>query len=646
MPRPTGTPHAYRPGMDGVRAVAVLGVIAYHLGSERLPGGLLGVGVFFTLSGYLITSILVRTWAEHGSVRLPQFWLARARRLLPALVLVLAVTLAATAIVEPEAGAGRGWQALFALLYVANWGDILAGRDYFSATGELGPLDHLWSLAVEEQFYVLWPLLLLLLLRRTRGDRAASAAATVGLSAASFALLWMLAAPGFDNTRAYEGTDTRAGGLLLGAALALAWRGGIQAEPNARVPRWLDPVGFAGLAGILALMATMPDYTMALYRWGLLALTLATLAVVAAASQPGTLVARVLGVGPLRWVGERSYGIYLWHLPVIAFVPYDFLAHSPRLRMLLILAVTLGLSALSWTFVENPIRTRGFTAALTTGRLPAIAGTAAVLVGGTAALAVAPAIPSPEELPARAAAVLPERPPWWGLPVSVDPALWEAADAEPEPDPSLEGLTSCTSVLHIGDSTSLGMISETSLPDPADRLEAQYQRVGATEIRLDILGARSVVERYQDEPNAQDALQAALAEGFDGCVVIAMGINEAANVAVGGRTGIAERIDLMQALAGDRPTMWITVDTQRTSGPWAQAEMDKMNAALIEACRRYPRMRIYDWAAEAPVEWWGKDRIHFTPEGDRERARRIADALVNAFPAGGHDRYQCLVGSA
>lgn len=666
MPQPTGSAASYRPGLDGIRAVAVAGVVAYHLDAPWMPGGLLGVGVFFTLSGYLITSILLRTWERHGSMRLGSFWLARARRLLPALFLVLVAVLATTALVAPDALGDRAWQSLFAALYVANWGDIATGDSYFDATAGLGPLDHLWSLAIEEQFYLVWPLALWGLIVVTRARRRLLSGIALALAGASFTALALVATPGLDNTRAYEGTDTRAGALLVGAALALAWSGGVQAterttregeaKRSGRAPWQLDAAAGIGLAGVVALMAAMPDQTMALYQWGILALSLATAALVAGAAHPASLTAKALGIAPLRWLGERSYGIYLWHLPVMAFLPHDGLG-GPWVRAALGVAITVALAAVSWTLVEDPIRRNGFVAVFgarplhrvgdavpaVLRRLPVAGATAAMAGIGVVALSGATVL-APTPRPPLAAAVVDDKPgALFGLPVSeaLEAGLHALAAADDEP-----GMTSCTSVLHVGDSSSLGLISETSLPDPADRMPAQYQRVGVESPVMDILGARSVVERYKGEPNAQDAIIAALENGFEGCFVIAMGLNEAANVAVGGRTGIVERIDLIQALVGDSPTMWITVKTLRTSGPWANDNMLDMNQAMYDACRRYPQMRVYDWASEASDSWYGKDRIHFTAEGDRERAQRIANALAAAFPASGPQSYQCRVESA
>src|SRR5918911_3610406 len=239
------------PGLDGLRAIAVLAVIAYHLELGWAPGGLLGVGVFFTLSGYLITDLLLGQRDAVGHLRLRDFWLRRARRLLPALFLMLAVLVAwVTLLDRSQLPALRGDVAA-AALYVSNWWNIFHHASYFSRFGPPPPLDHLWSLAIEEQFYLIWPWLLWLGLRYTRG-RYWLAGLTLAAAALSATVMALLYQPGYDPTRVYEGTDTRAFGLLLGAALAMVWPSRNLRADNVTLWRRLslDGIGVVGLVVI------------------------------------------------------------------------------------------------------------------------------------------------------------------------------------------------------------------------------------------------------------------------------------------------------------------------------------------------------------------------------------------------------------
>ena len=190
-------------------------------------------------------------------------------------------------------------------------------------------------------------------------------------------------------------------------------------------------------------------------------------------------------------------------------------------------------------------------------------------------------------------------------------------------------------VAHIGDSLSVPLTSPAYLPDPADRLEAQYGNVGVSTVIADSTGGRSIVETVAGNPNAESGMYRLIREGYSGCWVLAMGTNDAANRAVGSNYGHRSRIDLLMAAAGADPVLWITVKTQRSTGPYADAEMQDWNAALLAACSRYPNLRIYDWAAETEDGWFQDDGIHFTSVGYAERARRTAAALAKAFPADG-----------
>src|SRR5580658_8636610 len=359
MPKPVNSGQRYMPGLDGLRALAVLAVIAYHEGFGWASGGLLGVGVFFTLSGFLITSLLIEQWAGRGRIKLGDFWLRRARRLLPALFVMLAVVTAWVTIAGRARLANLRGAVGAAAGYFSNWYYISRSQSYFSRFAPPQPLDHLWSLAVEEQFYVLWPILLMggLLLARRRGQAAPRwlIVPTAVLTAVSVFLMAHLYQPGLDPTRVYEGTDTRAFGLLIGAMLALAWPVGRAVKPSL-VGRWLiDAVGIAGLITIGVMIWRVGEYSPFAYRGGLVLLSFATVAVVAGTAVPGTMVGLALGCRPLRWIGARSYGIYLWHYPVIVLTTPPN-TKPDLVRATLQIGAAIGLAALSWRFIEEPIR--------------------------------------------------------------------------------------------------------------------------------------------------------------------------------------------------------------------------------------------------------------------------------------------------
>ena len=304
------------PGLDGVRALAVIAVIAFHEQLSVLPGGFLGVDVFFVLSGYLITDLLVAQWHQHGRLRLGNFWARRARRLLPALATMLVVVTAVTAIIEPSQLAALRPALLAAVTYSSNWWQALHHQSYFTQFGPPPPLQHLWSLAIEEQFYLVWPLLLIAVLSRCRSSRIRASAAWLcaALSALATVLIYL---PGADPSRVYYGTDTHSSALLIGSALALSWPLRRLRALTADKARVADGLGLAGLALLGWAMGHYRGDDRALYPAGLLIAALAAGAVVLAADSPG-LVSWMLGLPPLRWIGVRSYGIYLWHWPVIA----------------------------------------------------------------------------------------------------------------------------------------------------------------------------------------------------------------------------------------------------------------------------------------------------------------------------------------
>ncbi|MFZ2050359.1 MAG: acyltransferase family protein [Solirubrobacteraceae bacterium] len=656
MPEPIRRGQRYMPGLDGLRAIAVLAVLAYHLEFSWAGGGLLGVGVFFTLSGYLITDLLLAA-QQHGGIRLGQFWLGRARRLLPALFLMLAVVVGWVVLFGPAQPAQFREAVGAAALYVANWQLVFQHVSYFARFGPPSPLGHLWSLGVEEQFYILWPLLLIAGMRLVREHSSVSdarpptgarppvrprlAALTLLLAGASALEMALLYHPSLDPSRVYYGTDTRAFELLAGAALAMVWPSAtLRAEITPGARRVLDGVGLLGLLVILTMFWRTGEYSSFLYEGGFVLLSAACVLLLAALAHPASRIGVAMGVRPLRWIGERSYGIYLWHMPIIALTtPAD--AHGASLpRAMLQVAATFCVAALSWRFVEQPVRhgalgrlwRRMADAGWRPHALPrrswaAVAGVLALLVLVVVGMAgVGLQADTAGDLSAGQGTA------------SRVGAAGQGKDAglsEPQvpADPVAPQRSSCHAVIHIGDSTSEGLISHDYLPDPKQRIEAQYARVGATVQHYEISGARSIVERYKGQPNAYEIAQRWKRRGYHGCWVLALGTNDAADVAVGSSVGMAERITEMMKLIGNEPVMWVNVKSLLSSGPYAEQYMRSWNEALVQACGKYPNMHVFDWASLVRNSWFISDGIHFNTPGYAARARLIAQALAYSFPA-------------
>ena len=367
---PTRPPRGHLAGLDGLRALAIGAVMIFHLDPDWLPGGFLGVDIFFVISGFLITTLLVRERERDGSIDLRGFWTRRARRLLPALLVVVPACILIARTVEADLLVGIRRQALGALTFSTNWLEIANGSDYFHSTSPQLFMNF-WSLAVEEQFYLAWPLVTIALLaaRRHLGLSWGVLGALVLSVGVGSALLMALRYDPADVTRVYYGTDTHLVGLMLGAAMAMTWAGPTRA--GTITPQWhrwrRHVVVGAGvlLAGLLVLADEGSAWT---FRLGIPLVSLATaLLLLASVDRPGRL-RTVLEAPPLRWIGTRSYGIYLWHWPVILVIGQDIPAAAGTASFVWTrvwaVVVTLALADLSFRFVETPVRRLGFGGAM------------------------------------------------------------------------------------------------------------------------------------------------------------------------------------------------------------------------------------------------------------------------------------------
>ncbi len=356
MSRPKDSRFPYMPGIDAMRALAVLAVFGYHAGLDWVPGGFLGVDVFFVISGYLITSLLLREFRSTDHIALGRFWLRRARRLLPAVGVLIAVAMVVSAIAEPgEIDQIRG-DALSSLFYFANWHFIYEHTSYFEQFGRPSLFTHLWSLSVEEQFYLFWPLIFAAGMKLFGRGRLLLGvlAGAVG----SVALAWILFDPGHDASRIYYGTDTHAVGLLAGVALAMVW-----SPTQLRTHRSfgplvgpiLDALGVIALGYLILSFVHVHDYDLALWHGGYAWIAIATAVLVAAMAHPAARLGGIVGRPALLWLGLRSYSFYLWHWPVLAMTRPGVDVDLPRgILIPLQLIACLGLADLSYRFVELP----------------------------------------------------------------------------------------------------------------------------------------------------------------------------------------------------------------------------------------------------------------------------------------------------
>lgn len=355
--KPSGVSIPYQPGLDGLRAVAVLVVMAYHGGVTGLRGGFLGVDIFFVLSGYLITTLLLVEYSRTQTIALIAFWARRARRLLPALgVVLIGILIYATLVAKPDRLDSIRDDALSSLTYVANWRFVFSNQSYFSQFSVPSPLRHMWSLAIEEQFYFIWPLVILLLLKL----RVRLAPMTIIFGAAAVAstvLMAVLFSSSSDPSRVYYGTDTRAQALLIGATLATGLLYLRQrSEKQAPSAPWVR-LGLLGAVVVALMLVFVRDTASWMYYGGYLLAALATAAVIAAAIQPRrNAIKSSLSPVWLRQIGKISYGLYLWHWPVFLTLTSGRIGVSGVVLLVIRFAVTFAIATTSFYVVELPIR--------------------------------------------------------------------------------------------------------------------------------------------------------------------------------------------------------------------------------------------------------------------------------------------------
>lgn len=353
----------YVPSIDGLRALAVLAVIAYHLNFSWAQGGFIGVDIFFVLSGYLITNILLTQYENENTIHLKDFWLRRFRRLIPAAYLMIITVVIFAVLFNRELLTTLRGDAIASFFYMSNWWFIFHNVSYFDSFGLPSPLKNLWSLAIEEQFYLIWPLFLYGFLRWIKNPKWLLRVIIV-IALLSAILMAVLYTPGADPSRVYYGTDTRLFDLLIGCALAFLWPFN---RLSPKIPQQsklaLNITGTISVVLFCILVYTMNEYQPFLYRGGLFLVAILGVLMIATIAHPSCYLSRLFSFRPLRWIGTRSYGIYLWHYPIITLTtPVTEIGQPSLLRAALQVAATFIIAELSFRFVETPIRKKGFIA--------------------------------------------------------------------------------------------------------------------------------------------------------------------------------------------------------------------------------------------------------------------------------------------
>jgi peptidoglycan/LPS O-acetylase OafA/YrhL len=606
----------YLPGLDAVRALAVVAVLLFHLPQRYLPGGFLGVDLFFVLSGFLITSLLLEELSRSRTVAFKDFYVRRARRLLPALFAMLLLTAVLVLWLAPDAASQFRKDALAALTYTTNWWYVLDARSYFEMMGRPPMLQHLWSLAVEEQFYFVWPVVAWFAWRRW-GTRGVGLVALAGALVSTVLMAaWAVATgvPGVtDAARVYFGSDTHAMTIMTGAALATVYR---PTRLPLRLPRRAQvTVAVAGTVSLLALLGFFLFATESsawLYRGGFLLMAVCALPLIAAAAHPASAFGVALGTPVLRWLGTRSYGIYLYHWPIFLVTRPDLdLPYGGFAATVTSLGLTFVVAELSFRFIEMPVRRGAIIRAWRSARdgsrrlqlgygAAALAAVATLVAGCGALVAIKPVDASTYlgGVTSLGAGTLHAKPTPTGSPGpqgnGKGPGQGKDGDGVDRPiDLRTQHITA------IGDSVLLGARVAIKDSMPRTIIDATISRQ-----------PYELIDRVKERER--------------------LGLLASVLVIHTGTNGIPVAADLHDLLVGLQDERRIVLVNVHAPVPWAE----QSNRALANAAKGLPNVVIADWADASAGQrnFFYPDGTHLTPRGQAAFAHLIAQAIKEPGP--------------
>jgi peptidoglycan/LPS O-acetylase OafA/YrhL len=572
----------YIPAIDGLRALAVIAVMLYHLGFSWIPGGFLGVDLFFVISGYVITRLLLDSIEQSGGLDLRGFYLARARRLLPALLFTVTTTTIAIGIWAPDTIKRFLTDIPFALTGTMNWWLVARQQDYFESIGRAPLLQHTWSLAVEAQFYLLWPLILYFVLKRL-GKRRIPFAALVIAGASGVALLLVSLSLDASNTskvsHVYFGTDTHSIGLFLGAALAVSWiPQNFTTNVSKKAQDFIDGIGVFGFIGIIATFLLIDETKPTLYKIAFPLAALFGASIIMSVVHPASRFAPILQNPVLVWIGQRSYAIYLWHWIIFQVTrPSVDLAGQMWALYALRILIVFALADISLRYVEQPIR-RGALKNWTTGlkyrtkkertkqtrafalafvvvfALAAVVSVRAISIGNEQRAAIEESLGSTEI----------------SMAAPVDEGLWVT-----------------------GDSVILGIRATLGAQEPIALINARIGR---------------------QAPELLEVMRGDKAEVDESPVIFNLGNN-----------GVLNRSDVSAIFEVVKDQSQIIVVNAAVDRPWR----DGNNALVAEIAKQYPAVTLIDWRAISAghPEYFAPDGIHLVPTGVGVYVEEILKAL-------------------
>ncbi len=585
----------YLPGLEGLRAFAVIAVILYHLDIPGLfSSGFLGVDIFFTVSGFLITAQLIRQFQKDGTIAIGSFYLKRARRLFPAVLALLIFCVLVTEWFVQDAAWRTRSDLLPALFYFSNWWQIFSEQSYFEMSGRPALLQHLWSLAIEEQFYIVWPLLLLVILRHFRERGVLFVAAGLALLSSGW-MIYLSTRYGYpqsqDPSRIYLGTDTHTMGLFLGASLAAAWNPWqTPASSGTQFNRAMtDFLGLVCLSALLWAMLFVTEYDRALYQGGFFWVCLFSIGLVFAAAQKDSALSGLMSIRPLAWLGTRSYGLYLWHWPVFALLRPEFeLSDNAWIQAAIRLTLTLILTELSYQLIENPVRTGAVFRWPTQKRYGFYS---LCLIGAASAILTIQIRPAPAEKNVATAN-------------EVADELQQAEDQPHESEIAAHRMrAACIRsvsnkfpfkskplITVLGDSVLLGASDHMAKKIEGLEIDAAIGRQGKDGLNR--------IHELKERNELADI------------VVIHLGTN--------GYLYEAQVRELMTLLSNVRQVIFINVKAPRR---WEKSNND----LLKTMSREFPNVKLMDWRSigQSHKEYFGKDHIHLTKKGVRAMTTEI-----------------------